>query len=342
MRLISLLILLLACIQLTHAEILVVDNNPGSTALYSDINDAIDAADAGDTLHIIGSASTYPAVTLDKQLVILGTGFDPQRDNPVVAAAYTFYITTGSEGSVVMGLQMGAIGIQNVNNIRVEGCNFTYYANIAGGLGSVNISNCHNIIIRGNAISQVTNLTQSPVSTNIFLENNIIHNGANSSTWGALIGWNDASQVVRNNVFVGDGRPTFLSCSNIQVLNNIFYAKEPVTCSNCVILNNLTYLTDNTLPEEDDNLNADPMFVNPPPPAAYGGYWSSMDYHLQEGSVAIGAGTNGTDLGIYGGLIPYRKGGEPPIPKISVFNILNTAVPPGGDLNIEIESISVK
>jgi hypothetical protein len=341
MRLICLLTLYLACYQLSHAEILVVDNNPGSTALYSNINDAIAAANPGDTLHIIGSATQYPAATVDKELTLIGAGFDPQKDNPVVASLNGITIRTGGDGSVVQGLHMGGIGVENVSNILIEGCYFTYYTVAGGGSGSVNISNSHNIIVRGNAILFAVMVVPIPVSTNIFIENNIIFQSGHASSWGMIVSAKDASHVIRNNVFIGDNRPAFDNCNNIQVLNNIFYDQEPINCSNCVMLNNLTYLTDNMLPEEDDNQNADPMFVNAPSPES-NGYSTAFDFNLQDGSPGIDAGTDGKDLGIYGGLIPYRKGGEPPIPKISVFNILNTAVPPGGELNIEIESISVK
>ena len=39
-------------------------------------------------------------------------------------------------------------------------------------------------------------------------------------------------------------------------------------------------------------------------------------YQLKENSPAIDAGTNGTDIGIYGGSTPFVLGGYPSIPRI--------------------------
>jgi hypothetical protein len=80
----------------------------------------------------------------------------------------------------------------------------------------------------------------------------------------------------------------------------------------------------------------------------YSNFNYSYDYHLDTGSPGIAAGTDGTDIGIYGGLYPF-PGGEnvpwqtsamPTLPQIYKMNVLNPTLPIDGTLQVKIEATS--
>ena len=57
-----------------NATILTVNNNNPSPGQYSDLQVAIDAANAGDTLLIHRSPTSYGNATITKQLTLIGEG----------------------------------------------------------------------------------------------------------------------------------------------------------------------------------------------------------------------------------------------------------------------------
>jgi len=74
------------------------------------------------------------------------------------------------------------------------------------------------------------------------------------------------------------------------------------------------------------------MFVNIPfRPFSY-----DHDFNLHLGSPGIKAGTDGTDIGVFGG-IGHTVSGVPAVPKVTLFDIVNPVVPQNGDLNVRIE-----
>ncbi|MBK9319414.1 MAG: hypothetical protein IPM91_11710 [Bacteroidetes bacterium] len=64
----------------------------------------------------------------------------------------------------------------------------------------------------------------------------------------------------------------------------------------------------------------------------------SYDYHLQSSSPAKNAATDGTDIGVYGGMNGFSTVLEPLMtPIIRQFTISNPSIAPGGTLNINIQ-----
>jgi hypothetical protein len=64
------------------------------------------------------------------------------------------------------------------------------------------------------------------------------------------------------------------------------------------------------------------------------------DYRLLSTSPGHNAGTDGTDIGPFGGFNPFPSspiGGEPKIPQVKNMNINNTSLPLNGNLNINVK-----
>jgi len=140
-------------------------NNP----VFKDINDAVAwnaVSNVDDTLHIEGSPVAYGDATISKRLVIIGPGYF-LADNPktcnlgLSATIYKMTFNPGSEGSVVMGMNLPYGGsasfpgeiLLKADNITVKRCRIQYIY-IFTGLTTVNIqqnyfdANSANILMR--------------------------------------------------------------------------------------------------------------------------------------------------------------------------------------------------
>ena len=86
-----LVLVLLFAINKTQATVITVSNAPNSPAQYTDLQLAINAANNGDTIYVSGSLVNYGVITIDKPLVLLGAGFNPQKDLPFVSNIYSSF-----------------------------------------------------------------------------------------------------------------------------------------------------------------------------------------------------------------------------------------------------------
>ncbi|MBK9793187.1 MAG: hypothetical protein IPP60_08805 [Sphingobacteriales bacterium] len=83
------------------------------------------------------------------------------------------------------------------------------------------------------------------------------------------------------------------------------------------------------------NLSLSNDFVNVSNP----NFSSLFDYHLKSTSSGKNAGTDGTDIGIYGGAYPYKEGAVPPNPHISTKSIAPTSAA-NGTLPVNIKVLA--
>jgi hypothetical protein len=129
----------------------------------------------------------------------------------------------------------------------------------------------------------------------------------------------------------------------VRIWNNIFFKSNPIGPNGVTSLsefkNNIYHLTNNPPPANglsSGNINADPQFVNFP----IAGATFSFDYnfHLQPSSPGINYGTDGKDVGMWGGPVPVNWGFEPPIPRIYELTVNNSTVPAGGTLQLTIKA----
>ena len=76
-------------------------------------------------------------------------------------------------------------------------------------------------------------------------------------------------------------------------------------------------------------------------------YNDQNNYYLQTTSPALNAGTDGTDLGIFGGQYPwpdtyipnYVQCVQTSIPQVTELNIQNSSVPANGNLNFSVKAV---
>jgi len=350
-----LIVTLLSSVLSANATILIVNNNVNNPDNYTNLQDAVDAANPGDTILVSGSETYYyndnpgDNITINKKLTLIGAGYNPYTQYRLPSKLYGIDFTSDVNDpseSTIMGLYIsGSINVSgsDINYIqihrnRIEG-RIQFYNN--------SYSNWNYWSIRNNIISVISNITSvSPGVANSNIENNII--------CGRLEYLDAASIIFSNNIFTRSSSWSdnfFISIKNCQFINNVFcggcFDDQP---SNCTFTNNIIngYYGDGVNCSlnicEGNIVDSDPTFVNVS--NYYFNY--SYDYHLDTGSPGIAAGTDGTDIGLYGGLYPF-PGGEnvpwqtsamPTLPQIYKMNVLNPTLPIDGTLQVKIEATS--
>jgi len=319
-----------------QANVITVSNNAIAAGMYSTIQLGCDNANIGDTVYVMGSPTSYGDVTIKKQITLIGAGFNVYQTqnnwNTTIGTAYLDTIPFGAKisGTVIMGFminsaitQTGAAGA--INWIDVERNYVGNYVNIVGS----------NWTVRNNIINYI-NINNT---SNTFIQNNFINYNINTS--------NQTSVVISNNEFCTTTSATFNGVSNALIANNVFYYAGPTTgTTSCTFSNNITTAgSAQVLPPAGNsglnNLNnVSPQFVDATIPNGtvnMNQIWN-YDWFLKVTSPAHNAGTDGKDLGVYGGTYPWpNMSGATRIPQMQFMNV-GAIVPQGGNLNVNFKA----
>ncbi|HOK50653.1 MAG TPA: hypothetical protein PLD12_01805 [Bacteroidales bacterium] len=323
--------------------VLTVSNNPSAPAQYSTVSAVITAASVGDTIYLLGSNSTYGDITIPKRLTIIGAGYDVLgTDYNLATTVGTVYLDSTLSGPIdgvkLIGLSISTIYYSSgdrgyIDNVAIKRCKINGYIYVSG-----NYWNIINNIIGGTL--DIGNYG------NIFIANNVFYQSY-------LYYSNQSSVYVINNLFLYYTSNQFSSVSNANVYNNIFYANSVAVYNsiNNVFNNNISYNTSNyTLPPAGNSgtgniQQTDPKFVSQATIPAPGSGTIAMvnlkdyDWHLQATSPGKNAGSDGTDIGIYGGSYPWPGfTGMPNLPVIESFYIKNPVLHKDSTLKIYIKA----
>ena len=327
---ISIIALIIIFTATAYATVWTVDNKSGGIADFTEIQAAHDAAWAGDTIYVHSSGSSnYGAVTVTKQLYIIGPGyFLDENSNTQVdtrpAICQRFDFNSGSEGSVLTGLTTDQYGVDiniNVNNIIIKRntcAEHTASISIKYGLSNIIItgnyfSNTHTGA--GNVVSIGEDCNNIQISNNYFSNNNDYSIKANSSS----------SIEVWNNVLAGK-----VEIHNSHFHNNILMTGTFSGTNSPADINHNIGDADQfgTANGNQENVSMNTVFLLS---GSTDGQWQ-----LKGGSPAIGAGLSGEDCGMFGGTTPYILSGLPAIPTIYFF------VAPGSASGTEGLQVQIK
>lgn len=326
-----------------------VSNNPANPAQFTEIQEAINAASDGDTIYVAGSATAYGNLRVDKRLVIIGDGHTPNggaNDNTTVGR---IDITSdaddaGGSGSVIVGfLITGDVQGDNDSNISDVVLERNRFNNVNFNI-AIETGTASGWIIRNNIFYlnesddfQCNDGTQRFIlleeSEDILFTNNIISTTTSdpSNYYCSAIGSFSVSNVFINNVFF---KVRFRINNSSNISNNILIDCLASESTNNTLANNLhegSFFSGatNTL---IGNLSDDALFV-----AEANDLWGyDDDLNLQSASIGKNAGTDGTDVGIYGGNFPMVF--EPSNPEITQLLINTVQVPVGGELEFTIQA----
>jgi len=347
-------------------NILTADRNPGAVAVpgavfvgSTALQDAIAAAADDDIIHVIRSSSSYGAITIDKRLNIFGIGLFPDTDGSSRSFVTTVEIADpAASGTRISGMVISASltlgGVAGtLSNLLLENSQILRIQH-EGSTTTLN-----NIIIRNNLLGHgIGTSTEETIDllagyvSNVVIANNVIYGSSGSDCCNAQQGTltTDLS-TIENNLFIhndgiSSGWFAFEELRNSIVKNNIFYGIGPrgkVVLSNNTFENNLSFtskatqgfLTTGGNTSVNNITGQDPLFVN----VSFGTgvpSLSTFDPTLDTGSPALGSGTNGTDMGVYGGPIPFNLEGTL-IPTIQVLDVPSMVIE-GNDLNVHIQA----
>lgn len=351
---------ILSGMTILNAAKITVDNSPGSAAAHSTISAAVTAASSGDTLLVYGSSYAYAGFTVDKKLTIIGSaGVDPEVTNENRPSINNISLTTGANGTVISGFNIGYVQAYNatVNDIGIYN---NYFTSTTTGIQWY-VCTSNNWVIEGNVFIAsgqsdfISNYSNTSTLNNILIKNNYFE-----SLWYAyyISTYNNSAFTYRNNVFIlrngSSSYPLCYSCNSVLFENNIFWQVEnsyaDITgqnCANCVFNNNIIYnagggtMTDinsigNGVSGNNNIMNTNPQFVNFVQDNAY---TIAENYRIANGSPGDNAGTDGTDIGLYGGNYNWENRKYPKtFPHQEVLNVINNSVPQGTPVNINLKA----
>lgn len=318
------------------AKINVVHN--GTSTFYSTINAAVAGASSNDTIYLPGGDILNSGdLHIDKRLTIVGCGHYPDstlatnttRFSSIAVVLYTGADSGSISGCYINKLQFGnwweAVG-SNINNYRIERC----YLNILRlrdyGDGPQGTIVRENVIV--NPVQEVAGVP-TIFEKNIFLSNagynnpatflnNIFYITGNFTTGGT-------GSIFLNNIIISTSSNT-INLGTYNLYNNNLF------CTTASSGGSMSCGATNTCSNNISNQFATDTFIN----ATTSNFAYSNNYHLKPTSPGVNAGTDGTDVGIFGTPYPYKDGAVPFNPHISSKTI-GTVLSPTGNLPVTIK-----
>lgn len=316
-----------------------VDNNTAHPADFRTIQEAVDAAAVGDTILVAGSSSSYAGFTSTKRLNIKGeressTGFsvkisssiyfteffnDIHPDHLRNAAGSVFEGFESANHILIMGPCSGVLINRcrvNVNQIYLYGCSGTMVRNcvLTSSIVSIRSHSLNGRTFQGSGCTIVGSKLSSISATqipNTLFENCVIgvYVGSASQPTGPVYTDTDTAPfIIRNSILIGK---TTIFSDPSSAFN--FRANF----DHCLSIGDFTFAAENGNFSLPYNQFAS-VFVDATP-----GTTDPAAFVLKAGSPALGAGLNGADMGMYGGLSPFVPNFIPALPRI-----LHLTVPP--------------
>ncbi|MBN2275089.1 MAG: hypothetical protein JXR41_12215 [Bacteroidales bacterium] len=282
-------------------------DNPAAK-IYSDLQEAHDAAFNGDTIMVEGSPDNYSGVNITKKLIIKGPGYFLD-ENPGISAnkistqVNTVSFADGSGGSVVMGLEsFFDIREDDITIRRCHASNINLYANCE----NITISECYfDINLYGDCIYAF-----GYIATNLVVVNCMINGGVSIYNGSTGVFLNNILNTELIDIPTGFDLKNNILCKAGKENVKLPALPDPDVSYNLSISDH--FGTDN---HNQANISEEALFL--------GALSNSTDgkWQLKEGSPALSAGEGGVDCGAYGGPQPYQLSGLPAGPVIYELNV---------------------
>ena len=323
-----------------QAKVLTVSNNSNSPGQYIDLQLACDAAAINDTIYIHASNIIYGA-DIKKSLTLIGEGTLPDKQNLLTTKCNLNFSKTDQ---IISASGTKIIGIHGVFKLaNPEGLSNILFDRCRGSIEYATYSITYKNILISHFVGSISvNLTNSIISNSII-------------NFLAVLSNESSSNLITHSLILD--ADTYLNGFNVK--NSIFYSMDktkstPIDFRNCTLENNL-FFTSNLpviLNGVNNKLSVDPKFLSPEFGAVLITYNNETvepkaDFKVLSDSPVLTMGTDGKEIGIYGGENPWVDGGNGvfryhtmpnQVPHITHMDILNTSVPLNGNLKVSIKA----
>jgi hypothetical protein len=317
----------------TTAQQKVALHHSGTTTIFSGSNPLIDAytaAVANDTIYLPGGTFAPPA-NFDKKIAVFGAG---HYEIATLATGKTFIngnviLKENADNYYIEGIEINGnftfSDNESVNQVIIKRCKINGSLNVAGNLsipstnfglfgsvvlGNIDLANAQNVLISNSIIqSRVLNSIGNAFNNNIMMDEYV--------NYGSEAPINGDNNQVNNNIFIKVNYPNLINGNGNIAKNNLCALSTP---------------SFGTLPTVSGNylgISQTAIFIN----HSGSTFKYSEDYHLQNTSSYLGI--DGTQVGIYGGVFPYKEGAIPTNPHIETKTVA-PQTNASGELNIQV------
>lgn len=338
MNKILLLLAIFILLQITGAnsQNLIAVQNGNTVTLFSHLDSALNNANSGDTVYVPGGVWNIGTYQISKEIHIIGNGFHPDSTKPGLLSriAGQFQFRIGATNSSFEGFELNGsfvfIANEIIENICISRVKFENLHLTA----TTKLSVKESIFITTYANNQPAeycyfsnNIITGTITTNQYLptRNCIYRNNvfiANYAFYPFCCGGYPLytnNSILENNVFLNESGGGSILGSNNIVNNNLFIENWDLQSCGCLGGNNII------------GQNLSNIFIN----QADHSFFFDRDYHLKITSPGKNAGTDGKDIGIYGGLFPWKDGSLPSNPQIK-FKQISSTTDQNGNLQINM------
>ena len=315
------LLVIAACfVTISQAQQKFNVQNGTKAEFYNDLETAIENAASGDTIYLPGRViQLQQDVVIDKKLALIGAGWSTENIGGLQTTEIkrggnyaNIDFRDGTSGSLIMGCFVGQINVQgsNVSDITIWRNRLT--------IDIVLSSSSQRIIIRENVLRIINgrnasecliqnNLCTGSIQefTNTQVFNNVFHQ------CHTLTGCN-----VENN-YLNSTFSNFFNISNTTFKNNAFGVNVTFPAGTNTGTNNLT------------NQTFDDTFIA-------NNFASPETIRIKDLSPCKNAGSDGTDIGVYGGPTPFKETTIPINPHITQSSI-SSQTDKDGKLRVAIQ-----
>ena len=345
MKAIILWFVALLSVSVTNATVRTVSNDPNGGAQFSSLLNAYNASVNGDTILVEGTNIVYnPSTQWLKNLVVIGIGFNPQKSNPRLTRVSDLSINSnsnsGGNGSRFYGVEFVSVSVgagASISDLLFENCSFSARFSFPS---QFSYQTANNIIFRNCIFNPQNdrNIEFSPAQILMtgVLVTNCVFNGFLNSFSNTV-----SSPIIDHCLFlINDGNTAIRNFNNATITNCIFMNSAAIQSGSTgnAFISCISRL--GLLPTGNGSTgnfgNTNPNFVTYTLGALYN---TSHNYQVQAGSVAIGTGSDLTDIGVHGGNSNFNESGEvliAPIMRLLIIN--NQNVQPNGTLNVQVNA----
>lgn len=329
-----------------HSQSLIAVEHQGTSSFYQNLDTAMYYAADGDIVYLpAASYNLSGTFRINHGVHIVGAGCNIDSS---AATGITFFngnliIVSGADTGSIEGVYLNGnivfgtgLGDQTVNMFSIKRCNF-YDIFLSYNGGAVTASS--NLLITENIIR---NQIYGGYAQQVLVSKNIIN---------STVSFFNGNVLFENNVFLYPGCSNYQFAGNVSSItakNNVFYSgycnyyeAYQLTTTNAgnTFLNNLFPGNCGIQP---GNISSGNIFTGGDSIFVYqtGNAWDPLhDYHLQLTCPGKNAGTDGTDIGLYGTASPKKEGEIPYNPHIQSKAIQSSTNAQGEiEVNIKVQA----